>query len=340
MPAGIRGFPLPKGNRDADIRVRLFTMLIHDILGLEADENIYFVEESYASLKNNTLSLQYLENIQKDPEALISGIKDENNNITGLVLFNPETDDTEKFRAIFTNLVSSKPVPNESSRRFSSIAKNLKLNKLFNATSTEFNNAIIEYYSFQLVNRQLCENCHIKKEPYEMVYIESRNAKLKGLLEKYRLKGDILEICCGNGMSTLPLHRMGYNPLATDYDKCQICQGLEHNVLDPKRTIVLDATRLSEFFAENTFDTVVGFMLGTIYPFNKAIWEKMMVEAVRVMKPEGMILLTVNKKEEMEILKVALEKNRITGELIDNTDEKGIYDQWVYVGNKEIYAAR
>ncbi|MDO9096967.1 MAG: class I SAM-dependent methyltransferase [Candidatus Methanoperedens sp.] len=309
-------------------------MLIHDILDLPADDNIYFVEESYASLKNNTLSLQYLENIRKDPQAMISGIKDENNNIMGLVLFNPETDETEKFRAIFTNIVSSKPVPDESSMRFSSIAKNLKLNKVFNSSFTEFNDAIIEYYSLALVNRQLCENCHIKKEPYEMVYIESRNARLKGLLDKYRLNGDILEICCGNGMSTLPLHKMGYNPLAIDYDKCQICQGLEHDVLDPKRTIVLDATRLSLFFGENTFDTIVGFMLGTIYPFNKAIWERMMIEAVRVMKPGGMILLTVNKKEEMEILKVILEKNGIRGELIDNTDEKGIYDQWVYAGNK------
>lgn len=311
-------------------------MLFHDILGIPAYENIYFVEESYASLKNNTLSLHYLENIQKDPQALISGIKDENNNIIGLVLFNPATDDTEKFWAIFTNLVSSKPVPNKSSRRFSSIAKpylNTGTN-LCNATSTEFNDAIIEYYSLSLVNRGLCENCHISREPYEMVYIKSRNAKLKGLLDKYKLQGELLEICCGNGMSTLPLHEMGYNPLTIDYDKCQICQGLEHNVLDPKRTIVLDATRLSEFFPDNAFDTIVGFMLGTIYPFNKGIWEKIMAEAVEVLKTEGMLMLTVNKKEEIEILKDALEKNHITGKIIDNTDEKGIYDQWVYVGKK------
>jgi hypothetical protein len=309
-------------------------MLIHDILGLETRENVYFVEESYASLKNNLLSLQYLDNIQKDPDARINGIKDENGNIIGIVLFNPETEETEKFQAVFTNLVSSKPAPNESSRRFSSIVKNLKLNKFYNVNATEFNNAIIEYYSIELVNRQLCENCHISKEPYEMVYIESRNARLEGLLDKYKLNGDILEICCGNGMSTLPLRKTGYNPLATDYDKCQICQGLEHHVLDPKRTIVLDATKLSLYFAENEFDTIVGFMLGTIYPFNKAIWEKMMAESVKVLKPCGFIMLTVNKREEIEILKNALERNGIKGKLVDNTDEKGIYDQWVYVGTK------
>ncbi|MCZ7382215.1 MAG: class I SAM-dependent methyltransferase [Candidatus Methanoperedens sp.] len=306
-------------------------MLIHEILGLPDHDNIYFVEGSYASLKNNTLSLQYLENIRRDPHALISGIEDENKNIIGLVLFNPET---EEFHAVFTNLISSKPAPNESSRRFSSIANDLKFNKFYNVTAAEFNKAIVEYYSIELVNRRLCENCHISKEPYEMVYIESRNARLEGLLDKYKLKGDILEICCGNGMSTLPLHKIGYNPLATDYDKCQICQGLEHHVLDPKRTIVLDATKLSLFFAENEFDTIVGFMLGTIYPFNKTTWEKMMDESAKVLKPGGFIMLTVNKREEIEILKNALEKNGIKGKLVDNTDEKGIYDQWVYVGTK------
>lgn len=310
-------------------------MLIHDILGLTADDDIYFVEESYTSLKNNTLSLQYLGNIRKDPDARIDGIKDENDNIIGLVLFNPGTEDSARFWAVFTNLISSGPIPNESSRVFSAIAGNLKFDKIIKTTINELNDAIIEYYSMALLNRQLCENCHIKKEPYNMVYIESRNSRLKGILERYRLKGDILEICCGNGMSTLPLHKKGYDPLSIDYDKCQICQGLEHKVLDPKRTIVLDATKISQFFEENRFDTIVGFMLGTIYPFNKGVWEKIMEEAVKILKPGGMILLTVNKKEEMEILNVALLRKAITGNLIDNTDEKGIYDQWIYVGNKD-----
>ena len=309
-------------------------MLIHNILGLKESDSVYFVEESYASLKNNNLSLQYLENIKKDPEAEVSGIRDEKGEIIGLILLSPETEDSPRFQAIFTNFVSTRPVPNQGSRVFSSIAQSLKIKKLHNTTSREFSEAVIEYYSLALVNRRLCENCHIKKEPYNMVYIESRNDKLNRILERYKLKGDILEICCGNGMSTLPLHKMGYRPLVIDNDRCQICQGLEHNVLDPKRTIVLDATRLSEFFPENSFDTIAGFMLGTIYPFNKDIWENMMSEAAWLLKPEGIIILTVNKKEEIEILKNALEKAHVSGNLIDNTDDKGIYDQWVFVGTK------
>lgn len=307
-------------------------MLIHDILGLEASENIYFVEASYAALKNNTLSLQYLESIKKDPEAHLEEVVDENDNLIGLILLSPGNEKSPEERAVFTNIVSSVPLTNESSKCFSDIARNLNFIETYRTDIKKFREAVIEYYSYALVNRQLCENCLNTKEPYEMVYIPGRNTRLKALIEKYKLQGDILEICCGNGMSTLPLHEMGYDPMSIDYDRCQICQGLEHNVLYPGRTLVLDATRLSEFFAEKSFDTVAGFMLGTIYSFNREIWEKIISEAVKLLKPGGIILLTVNKKEEMEILCSALEKAHVKGEMIDNTDENGIYDQWVYVG--------
>jgi len=307
-------------------------MLIHDILGLKANRNIYFVEDSYAALKNNNLSLQYLENIQKDPEANLEEVLDENNNIIGIILLSPGNEESPDERAVFTNIVCPIQQPNDSSKRFSEIAGNLNFNKTYRTEIKKFMKAVVEYYSHALVNRELCDNCLSTKEPYKMVYIPSRNTRLKLIIEKYKLKGEILEICCGNGMSTLPLHEMGYDPLAIDYDRCQVCQGLEHKVLYPERTLVLDATRLSEFFPEQSFDTIVGFMLGTIYSFNREIWEKMISESVKLLKPGGTILITVNKREEMEILYSALNKAHITGKMIDNTDEKGIYDQWVYLG--------
>jgi len=308
-------------------------MLIHDILGIDPCENVYFVEESYAALKNNNLSLQYLDIIQNDPEAHLESVLDENNCLICIILLSPGNDESGEERAVFTNIVSSIPVPNDSSKNFSAVAGNLTLNKKYRTVGKKFTEAVIEYYSYALVNRQLCENCITIKEPYEMSYIPGRNTRLKKILERYELKGDILEICCGNGMSTLPLHEMGYDPLTIDLDRCQICQGLEHKVLYPARTIVLDATRLSEFFAEKSFDTIAGFMLGTIYSFNRGIWEKIISESVKLLKPGGIILLTVNKREEMEILNSALEKAHVTGKMIDNTDDKGIYDQWVYVGS-------
>ncbi|MBE0521185.1 MAG: class I SAM-dependent methyltransferase [Candidatus Methanoperedenaceae archaeon] len=308
-------------------------MLIHDILELGKDENIYLVEESYSSLKNIPLSLHYLEGIHVNPPDGIAGVEDENGDIIALSFFNQEEGDIPGFRPVFTNLVSSIPGPNNSSLRFSEITGKLSLAGIYKTTRDEFNTALMEYYSRALVDRQLCENCITGNEPYGMVYFESRNLRLKELVGRFDLPGKMLEICCGNGMSTLPLHDMGYNPVTIDIDKCQVCQGLEHHVLKPERTVVMDATRLSQFFPPVSFDTITGFMLGTIYGFNKRIWEKMMHESVKLLKPDGIILLTVNRKEEMDILDDAL-AGQVHGEIIDNTDDMGIYDQWVYAGYK------
>jgi SAM-dependent methyltransferase len=315
------------------IQASNWKMLIHRILELEQDDNIYFIEESYSSLKNIPLSLQYLENILNDPPSGIYGVNDENGNIIALTFFNPEDGEIPGFWAVFTSVVASIPEPNNSSKRFSEIAVEFSFAGIYSTTRDEFNTALMEYYSCALADRQLCENCITENEPYGMVYIQSRNVRLKELVSRFDLSGKMLEICCGNGMSTLPLHELGYDPLTLDIDKCQVCQGLEHEVLKPERTVVMDATRLSEFFPQGSFDTIVSFMLGTIYGFNKSLWEKMMHESVKLLKPGGMILLTVNKKEEMDILNEAL-TGLVHGEIIDNTDDRGIYDQWVYLGYK------
>ncbi len=60
----------------------------------------------------------------------------------------------------------------------------------------------------------------------------------------------------------------------------------------------------------------------------------MMAESLKVVKPGGTLLFTVNKREEMDILKEVLDGLGAVGEVIDNTDENGIYDQWVYLGRK------
>ncbi len=306
-------------------------MLIHDILGLDRKDNIYFIEESYAALRNNALTMQYLGNIARDPDANLDGIKDENGKIIGFVLHSPEDEESEPFLAFFANII---PSHDRRTATFSDITKQLKIQKIYNVKFSEFLAAVREYFSNELVNRHSCENCHIPKEPYDMVYFKRRNDRLNRILGNYHLRGEILEICCGNGMSTLPLRKAGYNPLAIDNDKCQVCQGLEHQALEPRKTIILDATRLSEFLTGDMYDTVVGFMLGTIYPFNKDIWENMMIESTRLLKHGGMVLFTVNKKEEIEILKNALEMSGIRGQIKDNTDDLGIYDQWIYVGTK------
>src|SRR3989304_86347 len=122
-------------------------MLIHDILDLKEGENVYFAEDSYAALKNNNLSLQYLENIQNDPDVHLEQIVDENDHLIAIILLSHGNEGSPDERAVFTNIVSSIHMPNDGSKRFSEIARNLNFNKKYRTEVKKFREAVIEYYS-------------------------------------------------------------------------------------------------------------------------------------------------------------------------------------------------
>ncbi len=145
---------------------------------------------------------------------------------------------------------------------------------------------------------------------------------------------DVFEICCGNGMATIALTELGCDPFCMDSDSCAICEGLEHGVLTPHRSAVLDATELSAFFDAESFDCVIGFMLGAIYPFNKDLWARIMSESAVLLRENGLLVFTVHKEEEIVILKEVMDAIGVEGEIIDNRDAAGVYDQWVYLGRK------
>ncbi len=199
--------------------------------------------------------------------------------------------------------------------------------------------AIIEYYSIMLVNRMLCDRCISTKKPFSEIFSESRVDRLTTLLKTIEQSGnidgmDVLEICCGNGMATIALTELGCDPFCMDSDSCAICEGLEHGVLTPHRSAVLDATELSAFFDAESFDFVIGFMLGAIYPFNKDLWARIMSESAVLLRENGLLVFTVHKEDEIIILKEVMDEIGISGEIIDNRDDAGVYDQWVYIGRK------
>jgi len=201
-------------------------------------------------------------------------------------------------------------------------------------------NAINEYYSLMLVSRDLCPGCSVRPESYKSVFSENRVKKVTEIFELLRKKGyypegRLLEVCCGNGMSTLALYRLGLDPLAIEINKCTVCQGLEQQVLNPQRVVVMDATAISRYFEPGSFDAVMGFMLGLVYEFNKEIWTGIMREAVSVAAAGAVLLFTVSSKPEIEILADTLLKAGVEGEIVDNTDSEGTYDQWLFVGRKQ-----
>lgn len=315
-------------------------MLLQELLGI--DEEVYFVEESYLAQRTLERTLDYLKGVRRfaeEGQMRLLRVR-EGEHTLGILLFNPAEEVPVDFWSVFTGALAG----SHSKKDFEALADSIltfnQPEKDIEISSESWRDAVNEYYSLMLVNRNLCEGCTVRPESYRSVFSENRVRKVAEIFDILQKKGfypegKLLEVCCGNGMSTLALYRLGLDPLAVEINKCAVCQGLEQGVLNPKKTIVMDATSLSRYFEPGSFDAVMGFMLGLVYEFNKELWTGIMREAVSVAKEGSLILFTVSSKPEIEILAGALLRAGVEGEIIDNTDSEGTYDQWFFVGRKQ-----
>jgi SAM-dependent methyltransferase len=316
-------------------------MLLQELLGI--DEEVYFVEESYLAQRTIECTLDYLNGVRRfaeERQMRLLRVR-EGEHTLGLLVFNPADEEVPvNFWSVFTGALAVA----RSKKDFEALTDSLLTFNLpekdVEVSSESWRDAVNEYYSLMLVNRNLCPGCAVRPESYKNVFSENRVrrvAEIFDILQKkgFYPEGKLLEVCCGNGMSTLALYRLGFNPLAVEINKCAVCQGLEQGVLNPKKTVVMDATALSRYFEPESFNAVMGFMLGLVYEFNKELWVNIMGEAVSVASEGALILFTVSSKPEIEILAGALLRAGVKGEIVDNTDSDGTYDQWFFVGRKQ-----
>jgi SAM-dependent methyltransferase len=316
-------------------------MLLQELLGI--DEDVYFVEESYLAQRTIERTLDYLNGVRRFAEAQkvrFLRVRDGEHTL-GLLLFNSADEEVPvDFWSVFTGALTGA----RSKKDFEALTDSLLIfippEKDIEISSEIWRDAVNEYYSFMLVNRNLCPGCAVRSESYGNVFSENRVRRVAEILDMLQKKGfypegRLLEVCCGNGMSTLALYRLGLNPLAVEINKCAVCQGLEQGVLNPQRTVVMDATALSRYFEPGSFDAIMGFMLGLVYEFNKELWTDIMTEAEAIANEGALLLFTVSSKPEIEILAGALLRAGVKGEIVDNTDSEGTYDQWFFVGRKQ-----
>ncbi len=316
-------------------------MLLQELLGI--DEEIYFIEEGYLAQRTIERTFQYVNGIRNflgERRMRLLRVR-EGENILALMLFNPADEDVPvDFWSVFTGSLATASLKKEFEAAAASILSFNPPEKDIEISSEIWRDAVNEYYSMMLVNRNLCPGCTVKTESYGSIFSENRVQKVQEIFNFLKEKGlypegRLLEVCCGNGMSTLALYRLGLEPMAVEINKCAICQGLEQGVLNPQKVTVMDATVLSRFFEPGSFDAVMGFMLGLVYEFNKELWIGIMREAVKVANENALLLFTVSSKPEIEILAEALRRLGVKGEIVDNTDSEGTYDQWFFVGRKQ-----
>ena len=316
-------------------------MLLQELLGI--NEEVYFIEDNYLSQRTIERTLDYLKGVRmfaEERRMRLLRVR-EGEHTLGLLLFNVADEEVPvDFWSVFTGALAEAC----SKKDFEVLTDSLLTFNLperdVEVSSESWRDAVNEYYSIMLVNRNFCQGCTVRPESYGNVFSENRVKKVAEIFDLLQKKdfypeGRILEVCCGNGMSTLALYRLGLNPLAVEINKCTVCQGLEQGVLNPQRTVVMDATALSRYFELGSFDAVIGFMLGLVYEFNKELWINIIREAVAVANEGALILFTVSSKPEIEILARALLRVGVEGEVVDNTDSEGTYDQWLFVGRKQ-----
>jgi hypothetical protein len=287
-------------------------VLLNQILGLGEEESIFLAEESLQDLLDLPVTAQILED-GLDADECIDIQR------FGLALHLVEP---TEFWLLLTDNYSKNKILADQIGNLS--ATNCRV---VQPKDCDFFSALTEYYATSLASELFCDGCTVIGEP---AYVETRIEKLVSFLGPVLPKdGSILEVCCGSGMATQALHRLGRHPFSMDSDRCDLCQALKCGKMDPKNSFVLDARLLPQFFSPKSFHTVLGFMMGLINDFNWSLWREILLKAAGLAKEQ--ILFTVYTKKEAELIAKALGEAGWTGEIIDNRDSFGIYDQWAYL---------
>lgn len=304
---------------------------------LGVKEDVYLIEDSFEGLEVNLKTLDYLDKLAMLPEGSVESaviLNDKQGNESGIAFKNKYPDGDFWFFIPYPSAPASGAQTHKLVRGAlaSGAVASPKKKKV---DGGQIKAALREYLSASLAAGDLCE-CDRDREPLSFAYNDKRNKQIRSLLKKlekeYGLdlkETDTLEICCGNGMSTAAIRSLFKSVLSIDNDRCAVCNGLYHGILEPSDTMVIDAMELTRYVPDR-YDAVLGFMLGTFYEFNKGIWRTIFHETVKSLKVNGFLLLTVNTKEEMDFLAEALNSMGLEGKVIDNRNKGNIYDGWAY----------
>jgi len=138
--------------------------------------------------------------------------------------------------------------------------------------------------------------------------------------------GPCIDCCCGSGIGSALLRKMGMEPLAYDNDPALIARGLLAGRLDPEGTILIDG-RSADLFLPQT-KRGLGIMLGEIHSFDSGLWEEL-VSVLFDLCDE--VLITVGTERESQLIVDWGDAFDRKIEVFEN-ERDPIYDRWVCVG--------
>lgn len=294
--------------------VSAVAVLLHEILGLDEEVSIFLAEESLEDLSYLPVTEELLSQGQEAAEA-VEVLSDRR---LGVAYHLAEPAD---FWVLVTDLYSDRkvlegcPVPGGRKVR---------------AGEDEFLEALVEYFALSMAEELFCESCPVQGPP---LYVPDRINRLESFLRPLLPPGQsILEICCGGGMATQALLKLGHSPLSMDHDRCDLCQALKGGKISPRKAFVLDARMLDRFFDHEKFDAVVGFMVGLIDDINWPMWQEIIVRSSGLAR--DLALYTVYTEKEARRIAEVLTGTGFDVTVIDNQDPGGIYDQWACLARR------
>ncbi|NYT02084.1 MAG: class I SAM-dependent methyltransferase [Methanosarcinales archaeon] len=297
-------------------------MLLHDLLGLREEENVFLAEECLEDLIDLPVTGELMTSGLEPDRAIVLG--EEKPLAVALHLSSPAD-----FWLILTDIYSQRKVL-EGFLAWNQESEAFQVLRSVSLTGDDLFRGIAEYYSLSLMEGLLCDECRVPSNP---LHVEDRIQRLQELIPQVLPRGfKVLDVGCGSGMGTRALTNLGYSTWAMDVDRCEVCQGLKNRSLIPDQTFVMDARLLDAFLPACSFDAVVGFMMGLIDDVNRDLWRRIVLKASSLART--MVFYTVYTRKEAEFIAETLCKEGWTGEIIDNSSRIAIYDQWAYLGWK------
>ncbi|GAA5261738.1 hypothetical protein [Methanocalculus sp.] len=179
------------------------------------------------------------------------------------------------------------------------------------------------------VRRSFAEEISAAVDPAFEDVPPDRTGKLESLIHEIwgsEGSGPCIDCCCGSGIGSAIVSKMGMEPLAYDNDEALIARGLIAGRLDPEGTLCIDGRSADVFLPPA--ERGLGIMLGEIHSFGTDLWEELVMVLFDLCEEA---LITVGTERESGLIREwgASVDRKI--EVFEN-ERDPIYDRWVCVG--------
>ncbi|MDD1660162.1 MAG: hypothetical protein LUQ62_03050 [Methanomicrobiales archaeon] len=177
--------------------------------------------------------------------------------------------------------------------------------------------AVREYYSLALAR---------EVSPALDDLAPDREQKLEALLRSIwgrPAPGECLDCCCGSGVGSAVIRRMGMQPLSYDNDAALLARGLSAGRLLPQESMWIDAARAGEYL--DPVPRGIAVMLGEINSFTAGMWEEILGQFLLLARE---VIITVGTEGEAQRVGEWVSAGGAEVRIHEN-DRDPFYDRWV-----------